>query len=51
MKRELLKLRYLSIRWEPRWPALGIGFYGSKYGRSFVLLLSPVVIEIGKQLR
>lgn len=50
MKRTLLQLRHLSIRWEPRWPAVGIGFYGSKYGRSFVVLCSPVVIEIGRQV-
>lgn len=51
MKRDLLTLRYLSIRWEPRWPAFCIGFYSSKYGRRFVLLCAPVVIEIGKQVR
>lgn len=51
MKRTLVHMRYLSIRWEPRWPAVGIGFYGSKYGRSFVVLCAPVVIEIGRQVR
>ena len=49
MKR-LLSTRYLEARWEPRWPALAIGFYGGKYNeRTFIVLIAPLVIEIGRR--
>lgn len=51
MTTTLIKTKYLRVKWEPRWPALGIGFYGGKYGRQFIVLCAPVVIEIGKDLR
>jgi hypothetical protein len=49
MKR-LLSTPYLEVRWEPRWPALAIGFYGGKnVRRVFVVLVSPLVILVGRQ--
>ena len=46
-----LRTKYLRIRWEPRWPAFGIGFYGGKYRRQVIVLIAPLVIEIGKDIR
>jgi hypothetical protein len=46
-----LRTKYLRIRWEPRWPAFAIGFYGGKYRRQFIVLIAPLVIEIGKDIR
>jgi hypothetical protein len=49
MKR-LISTSYLEVRWEPRWPAVAIGFYGGKsVKRVFVVLVSPIVILIGSQ--
>ena len=47
MKRKLFSSRWLQIRYEPRWPALAIGFYGGAARRKFVILCAPIVIEIG----
>jgi len=40
--------RWLKIRYEPRWPALAIGFYGGARRRKFVILCAPIVVEIGR---
>jgi hypothetical protein len=43
--------RFLRVAFEPRWPAIALGFYhgGSKGGHTFILMFSPLVIEIGKR--
>jgi len=47
----IVRTKYLRFKWEPRWPAIGIGFYGGKYGRLFVVIVTPLVIEIGRDIR
>lgn len=48
MKR-LFNSTYLQVRWEPRWPAMAIGFYNGRPRRTFLVLVSPIVIEIGRR--
>ncbi len=49
MKR-LLSMTHLELRWEPRWPAIAVGFYGGKTCRRvFVVLVSPLVVLIGRR--
>lgn len=49
MKR-LISTPCLEVRWEPRWPAVGIGFFRNGKGnkRAFIVLISPLVILVGQ---
>jgi hypothetical protein len=42
---------FLRIAYEPRWPAIALGFYrgGKNGGRTFIAMISPLVIEIGER--
>jgi len=47
---KLLSTKYIEVRWEPRWPAIALGFYCSRpTGRTFLILFAPLVIEIGRR--
>jgi hypothetical protein len=50
MKR-LISTPCLEVRWEPRWPAAAIGFYGNgkRTRRVFVVLFAPLVILVGRR--
>lgn len=46
----LLSTKYVEIRWEPRWPAIALGFYCARpTGRTFLMMVAPLVIEIGRR--
>lgn len=49
--RTLFSTSFLEVRWEPRWPAAAIGFYGNgkRTKRVFVVLVSPLVILVGRR--
>lgn len=47
---KLLSYKYFEVRWEPRWPAIALGFYGARRGGyTFLALCAPLVVEIGKR--
>lgn len=46
----VLSTKYLEVRYEPRWPAVAIGFSSGKcIQRTFIVIVTPLVVEIGRR--
>ena len=38
----------ITVSFERQWPVLAVGFVGRRTGRTFAIVIWPLVIEIGK---